>query len=779
MLVSSLRNGASIETNVLALLPIAEQNKVIAQSVKRVNDENTQKHFLLVGGSSREQVVAASQALHQTLLNSRVFPSIVYRIDQNQLANPFDIYTPYKNNLLSQDIRRALQEQGLESVTQAALKKLYSPVSLVNSSVLAEDPLLLFFDFLMNIPSNSGAFKVRDNILSIDFEGRHYVLLSLVLPGSPFSLAVQEQVVSLLNEETQRLVNQFPGADIISLGGVNYARAGVESARGEIATIGMVSLVGVILLMLIIFRSPLPMLVSLLPIGVGFAAAVSVCLTVFGSVHLLTLVFGASLIGISIDYSFHFFSDRLVFGEKWQPQTGIKRIYSGITLGLVTSIVGFAGLCFAPFPGMQQMALFSAVGLLAAYLTVLWIFPALAPRPSSVATRWPLLVERGFSKWLVFYAQIIRWPVILLFIGFLIAGWRQLEANDDMRILQAAPERLQQEEERFRAITGSKISNRFFLVQAESPQALLEQEELLTDHLWQLKNTDAIAGFDAVSNYVPSVQRQRQNFKLVKTALSEQIDLLDMYAENTGMDKKPITSFYQQFQTEPTSFLLLENWLKTPSAKPYHHLWLGVSRASEMSENKHPLYTSVVALHGINDMAQLITLEQTWPQVYLIDQVEDISHLFKRYRERASWLVLLSYGIIFLALCVRYGYKRRAGARRAVAVMLPPVTAALFTLAVLGWLGEAINLFHSLALLLVLGIGIDYTLFLEEARDHQTATLLAVVLSAFTTMLSFGLLSLSDVAAIHAFGITVLVGIICALLLSPSVIANDLNEKKK
>ena len=404
MLVSSLRNGASIETNVLALLPVAEQNKVIAESVKRVNDANTQKHFLLVGGSSREQVIEASQALHQALLDSRVFPSIMYQIDQSQLVNPFDTYIPYKHNLLSHDIRRALQERGLESVTQAALKKLYSPVSLVNSSVLAEDPLLLFFDFLMKMPSNSGAFKIKDSLLSIDFEGRHYVLLSLVLPGSPFSLAVQEQVVPLLNEETQRLVEQFPGTDFISLGGVNYARAGVESARGEIATIGMVSLVGVIILMLIIFRSPLPMLVSLLPIGVGFAAAVSVCLVVFGTVHLLTLIFGASLIGISIDYSFHFFSDRLIIGEKWQSQAGIKRIYNGITLGLVTSIVGFAGLCLAPFPGMQQMALFSTVGLLAAYLTVLWVFPVIAQRPSPVAMRWPLLVEQCFSKWLVFYA---------------------------------------------------------------------------------------------------------------------------------------------------------------------------------------------------------------------------------------------------------------------------------------------------------------------------------------------------------------------------------------
>ena len=43
----------------------------------------------------------------------------------------------------------------------------------------------------------------------------------------------------------------------------------------------------------------------------------------------------------------------------------------------------------------------------------------------------------------------------------------------------------------------------------------------------------------------------------------------------------------------------------------------------------------------------------------------------------------------------------------------------------------------------------------------------AITLSALTTMLSFGLLSLSSTYAVHSFGFTVLIGIACAYLLSP------------
>jgi predicted exporter len=79
-----------------------------------------------------------------------------------------------------------------------------------------------------------------------------------------------------------------------------------------------------------------------------------------------------------------------------------------------------------------------------------------------------------------------------------------------------------------------------------------------------------------------------------------------------------------------------------------------------------------------------------------------------------------------------------------------------------------LNLFGVLGLVLVLGIGIDYTLFMAECREKPVSTLLAVSLSAATTLLSFGLLSLSQTTAIQTFGLVVLVGIFIAFILAPT-----------
>ena len=63
-----------------------------------------------------------------------------------------------------------------------------------------------------------------------------------------------------------------------------------------------------------------------------------------------------------------------------------------------------------------------------------------------------------------------------------------------------------------------------------------------------------------------------------------------------------------------------------------------------------------------------------------------------------------------------------------------------------------------MALFLVLGFGMDYTIFSRELRAHADVTLQAILLSALTSLLSFGLLSLSSIPVVASFGITLLVG---------------------
>jgi predicted exporter len=184
-------------------------------------------------------------------------------------------------------------------------------------------------------------------------------------------------------------------------------------------------------------------------------------------------------------------------------------------------------------------------------------------------------------------------------------------------------------------------------------------------------------------------------------------------------------------------------------------LWLGDVEGST---------ASIVLLEGLESADRLRSALGAFPGVMVVDQAGDLSRLLGAYRARVTVLLASAYFAIWLLLALRYGIKRSA------VLLLPPALAGLFALGAGAAFGLSLNLFNMLALILVLGIGIDFTLFIAEARGTLAGTAFAITLSAITTILSFGLLAASETYAVSAFGFTVLIGIAAAYLLAPMAV---------
>jgi hypothetical protein len=106
-----------------------------------------------------------------------------------------------------------------------------------------------------------------------------------------------------------------------------HAIAGTNRARADVSTVGLGSVLGIVALLLVFFRSWRPLGLSLAAIAVGCLAGFATCLAVFGQVHLLTLVFGASLVGIAVDYALHYFCEHFRLGAAWSPQAALRHIF--------------------------------------------------------------------------------------------------------------------------------------------------------------------------------------------------------------------------------------------------------------------------------------------------------------------------------------------------------------------------------------------------------------------------------------------------------------------
>lgn len=756
-----LNAGIKIESDILKLLPSDEQDQVVENAVRTLGDAVGSKTVYIISSPDYGQARSAADFFHNKLLDTQLFKSVSYRVDPKLQQQLFDVYFQHRHMLLAEKQREFLKAGEFDVLEKNALAQLYSPISTPFVAMIAQDPFLLFGDAINDMLGLATmGFTVRDGVLSKSDSKTNHLLISAVMEKSPFSAQVQHQYQKFFDESVNAIVLKYPDVEIISSGVIYHATAGANSAKRQISTIGVGSFLGIVVLIIVVFRSLMPLLICLLPIGAGVICAIAVCIFVYGEVHLFTLVFGASLVGVSIDYAFHYFAEQYDCGEDWNARDGLTRIMPGISLGLVTSLLGYLCLFVADFPGLRQIALFSSVGLVASYCTVVAWFPLLLSkaretRQSGIKT----LAQRLVNWWSHISPMAGVLAVCVIALTSLVIASFGLKTDDDIRILQSSPATLLTQDQRVREITQQAGGNQFFLVFDSSPEKVLQREEKLRSELNKRIAAGGIAAYRSISQQFPSVDKQQENYQLLKRLMRTHKNEIQQYADLIGLQQGKIDDYEELFSAEQGAPIIFEQLLESPIMGPLRFLWLG---------EFHGTYVSTVLLSGIENSQSLQRLSADMDGVRYVDSVNNVSALLARYRVVANYLVASAYILIFAFLIYRYRVLK------ATMIILPPLTAGLIALCVTSMLSVPLNLFNTLALLLVLGVGIDYTLFFAEAGSHNNTTMLAVFLSAVTTILSFGLLALSETTVIHSFGLTLWVGIAVAFLLSPLVIAGTL-----
>jgi predicted exporter len=468
---------------------------------------------------------------------------------------------------------------------------------------------------------------------------------------------------------------------------------------------------------------------------------------------LLTLVFGASLIGVAQDYGIYFLCNRLGADRALDSVSLLRRLMPGLLLTLVAAVIGYMGLALTPFPGLRHMAVFSALGLIFAWLTVLAWFPlmvsagslrsgAFGARYATSIARWPRL---GWNK-----ASMIALSLVALLVA---AGWSRLGVNDDIRSLQTPPPHLVADQIKLSRLLDAPTPVQYFLVRGSDGEQVLQREEALKHRLDPLVAAHRLTGYQAISNWVPSARAQAARRTLVGEKLLTDTGPLDLVARQIGEDAAWVTATRAHLQGFGGA-MTPEQFLAAPAGEPWRHLWLGQQGDS---------HASIVALRGLNraGLEQLRHAGDGIEGVQWVDKISEISSVLGRYRMVMAWVVAGAYLLVFGLLLPRYG-------RNAWRALAPTALASLITVAAFGLAGQPLQLFHVLALMLLLGVGVDYGIFMQESSGKDGATpWLAIGLSAANTILSFGLLGLSRTPALQAFGLTMLAGTALVWLIVP------------
>ncbi len=728
----------AIDTDIMALLPGATEDARLAAANRRLADAVTGDVFVLLSARDWPSTHTAAKAFSTVITAGKTLRA-AGADDADALSKAIAFHAPHRQGLLTPAQRRWLQSATPDAITDMAMARLYSPVG-GGLGRWQDDPLGLWPAWWQ---ARAGqGMQLRDGFVAVrDAAGRDWALLRFHSAQPAFRLDGDAPLQATLDAATNDARKAAGGTLDTLRGGVPlHAEAAASRAAFEVNTIGLGSLLAVLLLVWLAFRSLRPIALVGASLLVGLAAAIAVTSWVFGQVHLITLVFGASLAGVAEDYGIHYFACRQGHPDV-PPRTMMRSLLPALALALLTSVLAYMALGIAPFPGLRQMAVFATTALTATFITAVLWFPWLdagTPRHSRFASR----IAGSLARWPRWSPNLVGGVVAVLALVFIAGGLQRLRTSDDLRGLQASPPELLRNEIAIGKLLGLPSPAQYFLVEGDDAQAVLRAEERLTAALQQQVDAGRLQGWRAVSDSLPSLQRQQADRELVIPA-----ETLARTRVATMLGETPPAT-----TTVANASLQVEDGLRQPLAAPLRPLWLGDV------DGRH---ASIVMLQGLTPahLAAVAAAGQGIEGVRWIDRTATFSSLLHHYRLQMGWLLLAGYVAVGLALLARF----RRNAWRA---WVPTVLAALLSLAALGWLGVPLQLFGVLAQLLLLGLGVDYGIFLLEHEDDG-ASWLAVCLGAASTLLAFGLLSLSATPALHGFGLTLLFGIGLVWLLSP------------
>ncbi|HGH3371040.1 TPA: MMPL family transporter [Kluyvera cryocrescens] len=727
---------ARLNSSVLAMLP----KQTLGAIPPSLNDGFMQRLdrqlvWLVSPGKKADPTVA--RAWLTQLQASKILAEVKGPMDAESQQAWGTFFWQHRNGLIDNDTRARL-EHGGEAQAQWVLSQLYSAFSGVSGKELQNDPLMLTRGAQLAMAKSGQRLRLMDGwLVTQDPQGNYWYLLHGELAGSSFDMQQTHHLVTTLGSLERTLKERYPQAQVLSRGTAFYSDYASQQAKKDISTLGVVTVLGVLLLIVAVFRSLRPLLLCLISISIGALAGTVVTLLLFGELHLMTLVMSMSIIGISADYTLYYLTERMVHGAETSPWQSLVKVRTALLLALLTTVVAYLLLMLAPFPSIRQMALFAAVGLSASCLTVIfwhpWLCRGLPVRPVPALG----LMLRWLAAWRRNKKLSIGLPVALTL--FSLAGAATLRVDDDIAQLQALPQDILAQEKAITALTGQSVDQKWFVVYGKSAQQTLERMEQFIPALAQAKADGLLDDYRTLP--LNSLARQQQDLALLKEAAP---------AVTRALQRAGVTTVNANLSAMPVT---VDAWLASPASEGWRLMWLTQTTGES---------AVLVPVSGVKDSEALGKLSQRYSAgVAWVDRKSSFDALFALYRHLLTGLLVVALAVIACGAVARLGW------RHGLKSLVPSLLSLGCGLATLALSGHTVNLFSLLALVLVLGIGINYTLFFSNPRGTPLTSLLAITLAMLTTLLTLGMLVFSATQAISSFGIVLVSGIFTAFLLSP------------
>ena len=762
IVASLLGKNFGVDSDLFHMLPASTLGEAMGKADEKLSDITAKNVFILVGHEDFQKAKDTASFVYENLKDNDNFSSLSFYAGLSAVSEIEQFVSPYRYSLLTDEQIEILStEDGAAEFAQESLSRAFGSFTLTSLSNLETDPFLLDESntqrFLASVQEASTQMSPKDGVLASLYEGKWYVMIRGILSSKGSAIASKANGISAIYDVCTPL--EKDGIQFVYSGSAFHSHKSSNSAVTEISTISTFSLSIVIIMLLIVFRTPLPLFASVASIFISMGAAFAMTVIIFGQIHILTLILGTSLIGSCIDYSLHYFVNWKAHRELQSSDQIRHHLFKGLLLSMVSTEICYGLLIFAPFTILRQMGVFSSIGILSSFLTVICIYP-LFPLPKQEKRFLPFHLNtrsknpQTASRLPVSRSLFVSLLMIFVFAVIIALFHKDLRIENDMYKLYTMEGRVKEDTELCEKITGYHPLG-WFIISGSTEEELLQNEETICKNLADVQT----GGYLATSRFIPSLKKQDESAAASKNLLSfadEQYALL-------GFSETEAEYFKTQFDSLSSKRILpfaIQTEIPESLQSITNMLWLGKIDGK--------FYSIVLPVLIVDEVAYEKIASET-DFCYYENKMKDLGLGLDHLTRLAIILFAVAYAIILIVLKFFYTW------RQTVKIASLPVLCVLLVTSVFLLIGQTIEFFSLTGIILVFGLGLDYIIYMIENMKRKNAVQseqtdfshlepFAITLSFLTTAISFGALAFSTFVPVHTIGLTITLGLIAAFV---------------
>lgn len=729
-----LHNNLIVISNIEQFMPSNIQNenvKILINQSQKGSFANTV--LVQISESNERDLSRLSQELRLNLeKKTNIFDSVVNSLEQNNFANDILFkyrYLLYDSNFDVESLHGSFN-QFLSSFTSNA------PSEFID--YLLSDPQRVFIDYLsLNQPKVS--VMMKSGVWFLDDSA-----LLMVNINSKSDLSQKDIAISIIKRE---FTNINPDNAKLLLSGPSViateARANIKST---IQYVSIALSVVMFFVFVFVYRSPYLLILAATTLLTAILIAMTFTQLIFNQIHGIALAFGITTLGVCLDYPLHVFSNT---STTISAKTAVKNIFTPLKIGALTSILAYSSLLGTGFDGFTQLATFSIIGLLSAFIVSVYLVPAwmhgykINKREVLSGRLLPLMPK-----------ILISFLIILLPVSYL--SYQDKIFDVDISQLNPASEESKKVDSKLRSALGAGEIGYIFLISNQNLDMTLKKSHEVEQELTNLVDKGIIKDFTGVSSLLPSKKMQEKRLEALpsKQTLQNNISLA---VNGLPFKKGAFNGFVSDVENAKTMPLLTQKDFERSFMK---------DRLQSILFHQDGNWYSLIRVSGIKDIGLLnkkIDDSDILKNTYYSVTVE-ASNIMAAYLKETWFRLITMLVLIFIAVL----WFSRINKSR-IWIFIPVISSVLISLSFQVFLGNSINIFHLLSLLLVVGLGFDYSLFFnyESAKSGVPSNSAhAVTISAITTIITFAILSFSDVSILSSIGQIVVVGVLVCFIIS-------------